>query len=99
VLTEIVVPIRKDNITPSLNRIVKDMKQVPKRAYRFFKKITPIDTGNARRRTKLKGTTIHGAYHYASYLDNGHSKQAPRGMIQPTREYLNRIIKTIMRKR
>ena len=88
----------KDNITPSLKRIEKELKGIPKKAHKFFVKTTPIDTGHARRSTKLKGNKIHGKYHYASFLNVGWSKQAPDGMTNPVTRYINRLVKKIMRK-
>ena len=70
---------------------------LPPRAYTYFKKITPIDTGNARSRTRLQGDTIKANYDYAKRLDEGWSKQAPDGMTQPTREFVERELKKIMK--
>lgn len=92
------MPIVKDTIGSDLKKKVSKMVNVPKKAHGYFKKITPKDTGNARRKTTLRKNTIKAGYNYASYLDKGHSKQAPRGMTTPTREFLNRLIKQILRK-
>jgi hypothetical protein len=77
-------------ILKRLNRIqeVVDPKKLAKEAYDYFKSITPIDTGNARRNTTLQGDEIHANYPYAQSLDNGWSKQAPMGMSQPTEKYI-----------
>jgi hypothetical protein len=52
-----------------------------------IRKTTPIDTGKARRgwrRTMTpKGASIHNSVDYVSHLENGSSRQAPKGMIQP----------------
>jgi ABC-type Zn uptake system ZnuABC Zn-binding protein ZnuA len=94
------MPITKNNIARDLSGIPKKLKTtIPQKAWKFFKDITPIDTGFARRRTKLRRTTIVADYHYASYLDNGHSKQAPQGMSEPTTRYLNNIVRKILRRR
>jgi len=90
--------VKKDKITPSLEEIEKGLLAIPKKAHKFFKKTTPIDTGYARRRTRLQGNTIKAGYKYASYLDKGHSKQAPNGMSKPTLDYLNDLVRKIMRK-
>ena len=76
----------------SLNRIVARFEELPNEAYKYWKKITPIKTGNARARTRLQGTKIKANYNYAVPLDNGHSKQAPRGMSKPTENYIKRHI-------
>lgn len=67
-----------------LNQLSKDLNQLPADATKKLKELTPIDTGNARRKTQLKNkTTIAANYQYATALDNGHSKQAPNGMTKP----------------
>ncbi len=60
-------------------------------AYIFFKEKTPIKSGNARRKTVKDNQrkTITGDYPYAQRLDEGWSKQAPEGMVQPTIDYIN----------
>jgi hypothetical protein len=79
-----------------LKQALAQVKQLPQEAYNHFKSITPIDTGNARSRTSLKGNkTIEADYPYAKRLDEGWSRQAPRGMIKPTEEFINKRIKQI----
>lgn len=89
---------KTDNITPSLKQIASELKNLPKEAFKFWVDNTPIRTGNARRRTKLQNDVIHANYIYASRLDEGYSKQAPKGMSEPTTEFINRRVKSIMRK-
>lgn len=97
----------KDNITASVLRQAGDMKGVPAQAHAFFVKTTPIDTGNARNKTKLVGNTIKADYNYARVLDKGRhstadgmrgSKQAPQGMTKPTAKFIERLIKQKLRK-
>jgi hypothetical protein len=66
--------------------------QVMKNAYNFFVNETPEDTGNAKRHTYLKGTTIVADYPYAERLDTGWSNQSPDGMTKPTEEFIIREI-------
>jgi len=87
-----------DKITPSLNKIQKRMDDVPQESWRFWRSITPKKTGNARRKTKLRGTKIEAKYDYATNLDKGSSKKAPRGMSKPTLAYLDKLIKRNLRK-
>ena len=68
-------------------------KNLARVAYTHFKKITPIDSGNARRRTNLVGTEIRAQYPYAQRLDQGWSRQAPDGMVKPTIQFLRDYIK------
>ena len=84
---------------PSIGKIVARFDKLPKEAYDYWKKITPRDTGNAKRRTRLQGRKIKANYNYAVPLDKGWSKQAPRGMSEPTDKYIRqRIKRSILRK-
>ena len=68
-----------------------------KEAYEYFRDITPIRSGNAQRNTKLRSNEIQADYAYAQRLDDGWSRQAPRGMTGPTekfiRDYINKQAK------
>lgn len=77
-----------------------ELKKLPYEALNYFKDITPEDTGNAKRSTKLtpKGE-IHANYPYASVLDNGYSKQAPQGMVEPLREWIDNRLKQILERK
>lgn len=57
-----------------------------------FKKVTPIKTGNARANTDLMGNAIDANYPYALSLNQGSSKQAPKGMTEPTIEAIRAYI-------
>jgi hypothetical protein len=78
-------------------------KQIPdriiKQVYQYFVDQTPIRSGNARRRTKLKDKTIEANYPYAQRLDEGYSKQAPKGMVDPTLSEIDRLIRAELRKK
>lgn len=87
-----------DKITSATQRQQRQLDQLPQRALDFWVKTTPIRTGNARRRTGLRGDTIEARYPYAQRLDEGSSRQAPRGMSEPTQEFIDRAVKRIMRK-
>jgi hypothetical protein len=93
-------PVKVSNkITPSVNRIRARFDQLPKEAYEHWRDITPVRSGNARRRTRLQGSKIKADYNYAVPLDKGWSKQAPQGMSKPTLEYIKkRIARHILRK-
>lgn len=67
-------------------------------AYPILKKNTPIRSGNARRRTRLDKTSINSDYAYAGRLDNGWSKQAPRGFTAPTMDRIPSIVNRLVRK-
>jgi hypothetical protein len=95
----------KGDISKMLSKMKKELKDVPKEAYQFFVKQTPVKTGNARRNTKLKGKTIQANYQYAEVLDKGRhmtsrgmrgSEQAPEGMTKPTEEFIQKRVNKIV---
>jgi hypothetical protein len=88
----------KDNMSKSLKKIEQSLADVPEAAYDFWRNITPIRTGNARRKTRLNQNTIEARYPYAQALDSGASRQAPQGMSEPTTQYLDREYKKRIRK-
>lgn len=93
------VRISKNTMGPSIGKITARFDRLPNDAYKYWKKITPVKTGNARRRTRLQGSKIKANYQYAVPLDNGWSKQAPRGMSEPTERYIKkRIARSVLRK-
>lgn len=87
-----------DSVTPSLQRIERELAQLPRRAYDVWQQNTPKLSGNARNSTKLVANNIIDAnYAYADRLDQGYSKKRPQGMSKPTEQFLNREIAKIMR--
>jgi hypothetical protein len=73
-------------------------KTLPKEAYDYFVNSTPIRSGNARRSTRLQGDTINANYAYAERLDEGYSRQAPKGMTGPTEKFLEKRIDDLIGK-
>jgi len=73
-----------------LQKIKKDLsaQKLAEEGYRYFRQITPIKTGNARRNTIKNKDEVQANYPYARRLDQGYSKQAPDGMTKPTEEYM-----------
>jgi len=92
------VKIVKNTMSPSLGRITAKIDKLPKDAYDYWKSITPIKTGNARRRTRLQGSKIKANYNYAVPLDQGRSRQAPEGMSKPTERFIKNKLRRTMRK-
>lgn len=101
------VRFKPDAIIKKTKQIRKDLGNLPKEAYEFFKKTTPFAKGNARDNTRLKGNRIVGEYAYASVLDKGRhmtnrgmrgSTQAPEGMTKPTVEFIKQRVNTIIGK-
>lgn len=88
-----------DGITPVLKGMQQELAKYPQDAETKFKRLTPIDKGNARRNTNLVGNqTIEANYAYAVPLDNGHSKQAPNGMTKPFEQWVRMKAKQIFGK-
>jgi len=81
-----------------LNDLEDLSRDVMKPAFKFYKKETPVRSGNARNQTKLKGQTINSDYAYAGRLDEGWSKQAPDGMTKPTIEEIDNLVDKEVRK-
>ena len=75
-----------------LKDILKTANADWQKAGTHFRKITPIDTGNAKRNTTTQGKVIRANYGYASKLDEGFSRQAPGGMSDPTINYYEDIL-------
>lgn len=91
----------KVNLNDSLKQF-SELKKLPQniidQAYDYFVKATPIRSGNARNNTKLQKTSIVADYVYAERLDNGYSKQAPRGMTEPTEKKLQQLLDAEVKK-
>lgn len=83
------------NFRKKTQRMQTSLQQLPKEAADYFRSITPIRSGNARRRTQLKGRTIDANYPYAQRLDEGYSDQAPQGMTEPTTKWIQRRLREI----
>lgn len=87
------VNVVKNAITPSLNTQTSRLQALPRQAYNFFVSVTPIDTGYARSRTQLRGSTINANYPYAIPLDKGWSRQARQGMTRPTEQFIKNYLR------
>jgi hypothetical protein len=74
------------------------LERLPREAYNEFVRQTPIDTGNARKNTRLRGDTIDARYDYAQRLDEGWSRQAPDGMVEPTVEFVEKRFEQIIKR-
>lgn len=81
-------------IVKRINQLEKalDAKNLAKEAYNYFKRETPIRSGNARSNTRLQGDEIWADYAYAQRLDGGYSNQAPQGMTKPTEKFIQEYI-------
>ena len=93
------IVLKSNQIAPKLKRRVDGLQQVAQRGHAHFKRITPKRSGNARRRTVLSRDEIQANYPYAVRLDQGWSRQAPKGMVQPTIQFMSKIVNRIMKGR
>jgi hypothetical protein len=92
--------------TREVDKMFEDLidmdKDVMTEALPKFKENTPIATGNARKRTKLtqrkKNYTIHANYPYAGRLDEGWSKQRPKGMTAPTERDIDDLVERYIKR-
>jgi len=89
-------------------------KTMPRVALQEYKKNTPKDSGNARRKTKRRNNEIIGDYPYSGVLDDGlfpnppkagtgkttqgYSTQAKQGMAKPTIKELTKQFNAFVRK-
>lgn len=78
----------ESRIAPRLDTVKSRLKILAPKAFAFFRSKTPVDSGNARNKTKLQGDTIQADYPYATRLDQGYSSQARTGMSRPTISYI-----------
>jgi hypothetical protein len=76
------------NLRRHIQKVEQFVKEIPSQAHTKFVSETPIDTGNARRSTDLRGNEIQGNYPYATRLNEGYSTQARDGMTEPTVEFI-----------
>lgn len=78
-----------------LKQIEKEItaEAMAKEGFTEFRKITPLRTGNAKRKTFLNKDTIEADYPYARRLDEGYSAQARDGMTRPTIEHVKEWVK------
>ena len=88
--------------TTQIDKLFGDLIDMPKAvikdAYPFLKQKTPIRSGNARNKTKRQGLSIKSDYGYAQKLDDGWSKQAPKGFTEPTLAQIEKDISAYINK-
>jgi len=92
------VTLNMSAVSKMFDEAEKVAKTLPKEALDYFVDSTPIRTGNARRSTKLRGNTIDADYNYAERLDEGYSRQSPKGMTGPTEKFLQKRINDLIGK-
>ena len=82
------------NITDRLKLIKSKLndRNLAKVAHPAFVKATPIRSGNAKTKTDLHANQVSANYPYVGLLNEGSSKQAPKGMTEPTIEAIRAYI-------
>ena len=85
-----------NTMTPLIKKIRQELSNLPLEAFEVWRGVTPVKTGNARKKTTLKGNEIRADYGYAVPLDQGRSKQAPQGMLKPTDRFIRNKVKKIL---
>jgi hypothetical protein len=103
------IRISRNLMTPALKRIRQQLEQMPQQLHQEMVKLTPEDSGNAKRKTKLVNRRrIEARYSYAKVLNKGRhmtrkgmrgSLQAPQGMTGPLREWYRNSIRRLLRAR
>jgi hypothetical protein len=82
--------------------LLRDLGKMPevvmKEAHTYYRRETPIRSGNARSKTSRKNLTIKSAYPYAARLDEGWSKQSPQGMTDPTSDKMDEYVSNYVKK-
>jgi hypothetical protein len=83
--------------TSEVDKMLDKLKLMPEgvmdETYVYFRNQTPIRSGNAKNRTKQEGKLKIGArYPYAGRLDEGWSKQAPKGMTEPSSDKFEKSV-------
>ncbi len=72
-------------IKREINSLISDIASQTKQ---IAQQNTPIDTGRARKGWKTsrtrQGFEVENSVPYIGFLEKGHSKQAPRGILKPT---------------
>jgi hypothetical protein len=86
--------------TDRMDKLEKVPSKTLSKSYPFLRNKTPVRSGNARNRTKLSKmtSTIKSNYGYAGPLDDGRSKQAPKGFTDPTIDYMEQTVNNLVGK-
>jgi hypothetical protein len=79
------------NVPQAVSKLKRDIQKftakVAQTFYEEVRRVTPIDRGRARRGWKLQRAgekyVVENKVPYINVLEEGHSKQAPKGMIEP----------------
>lgn len=89
------------NAPQAVDQLKKDIQKFTAKVAQTFydevRRVTPIDRGRARRGWKLQRAgekyVVDNTVPYIKVLEQGHSKQAPNGMIKPAIRETKRRLK------
>lgn len=93
-------------ISKDLERIKRALPQTAKQGLAEYQRLTPVRSGQARRKTTVSGNSIQANYPYAGVLDLGRgqrdgqmrgSTQAPKGMTEPWTKWLEQHVDKIFK--
>lgn len=84
-----------NNVNRHMSKIRRELPTIVREGHREFVRVTPKDTGNAKRKTDLIRNEIQGNYPYSVKLQNGYSKQAPDGMRDDAIARMRTVIRKI----
>ena len=83
-----------NKLNKQVQQMLADIKQ---KTFDTARSLTPVDTGYAKsqwkKRNISKGFEVKNKVDYIPFLDEGHSKQAPKGITKPTVRIMSRYIK------
>lgn len=86
----------RDRITPRMRRVLNFIERLPREMHEQFVSNTPIRSGNARSKTDLNNGEIQANYPYSIRLEKeSWSRQAPRGMSDPTIEWVRQRLRDL----
>lgn len=83
-----------------LEQIEKDLtpKTLVDVGFPVFVENTPVRSGNARSHTYKRNDEIDAKYPYAVRLNQGWSRQRPKGMVEPTVKAVRDYVAKMLRK-
>lgn len=95
-MIKVSVKLDRNAFTPAVKSIDAALAALPAQGVKEFQALTPRDTGNARRRTQLRGKDIVADYPYAQRLDDNWSTQTHgQGIVAPFTKWWQQQLKRI----
>lgn len=96
---DIKITVNTKNVRDMFNDLLDMPDDMMDDGHKEMVKLTPIKSGNARRRTVHNvSDKIQSKYPYAARLDEGWSKQAPDGFTEPTTDHMDDFVEKYVRR-